>query len=73
MNQRRQTLRDRISSAARGWQDQKPEFAFLTPPSRASRKRDITAGQRGGLDKVGSRSLPNPESGRDRKPKFITK
>ena len=31
---------------------------------------DITAGQRGGLDKVGSRSLPRQEKGQDGQPKI---
>jgi hypothetical protein len=50
------------------------ESAFLTPPlPRASRKMSITAGRRGGLNKIASRSLPKPESGRDGQPKFIAK
>jgi hypothetical protein len=36
-------------------------------------KRGITAGQRGGLDKVGSRSLPKPEGGQDVQPKLVAK
>src|SRR5262249_20142557 len=42
------------------------ESAVLMPPLLgASRKRGITAGQRGGQDKVGSRSLPKPGNDRD--------
>src|SRR5262249_41064435 len=33
-------------------------------PTRLTKKRDITAGQRGGLAKVGSRSLPKSGNGR---------
>src|SRR5262249_45257240 len=45
----------------------------MPPLPGASLKRGITAGQRGGQDKVGSRSLPKPGNGRDRQPKLITK
>jgi len=53
---------------------QEPNLPFLTSPlPRASQKRGITAGQRGGLGEVGSRSLPKPGNGRYGQPKFITK
>jgi hypothetical protein len=45
----------------------------VTAPTRPHEKRDITAGQRGGLDKAGSRSLPGQERGQDGQPKVAAK
>jgi hypothetical protein len=42
-------------------------------PTRLTQKGGIAAGQGGGLDRVGSRSLPRPANGRDWQPKLITK
>jgi hypothetical protein len=50
------------------------ESAFLMPPLHAPyEKGGITAGQPGGLDKVGSCSLPKPEGDQDGQSKLITK
>src|SRR5215469_4027812 len=74
MDQCRQTLREYISGVPRRWSHRKPD-----PPLRRRRshapheKGGITAGQRGGLDEDGSRSLPRQEKGQDEQPKTAAK
>ena len=62
-------------SVAQGLVGPEAQPAFLVPslPRAPHEKGGITAGQRGGLDKVGSRSLPKPGNGRHEQPKFVTK
>lgn len=47
--------------------------AVLNHSRPTARKRSVTAGQRGGNCKIGSRSLPDPETGRAQQPTLITK
>ena len=61
----RARCRQGLAVPTRSWPHPRAESGFMTHRSHAPHeKRDITAGQRGGLDKVGSRSLPRQERAR---------